>query len=110
MCIQLKRNEPVWVTDPGEPANFADLTSSDQQQIQLQIDQFILTKYDFVHYNGLSESARAWKQLMQSDDAVHLSLEGIGQMAGFSSRSSFYSAFQAEVGCSPGEFLERKKE
>ena len=48
------------------------------------------------------------KQLMQSDDAVHLSLEGIGQMAGFSSRSSFYSAFQAEVGCSPGEFLERK--
>lgn len=67
MCIQLKRNEPVWVTDPGEPANFADLTSSDQQQIQLQIDQFILTKYDFVHYNGLSESARAWKQLMQSE-------------------------------------------
>ena len=48
------------------------------------------------------------KQLMQSDDAVHLSLEGIGQMARFSSRTSFYSAFQAEVGCSPGEFLERK--
>lgn len=50
------------------------------------------------------------KQLMQSEEAIHLSLEGIGQMAGFSSRSSFYSAFQAEVGCSPGEFLERKKE
>lgn len=48
------------------------------------------------------------KQLMQSEEAIHLSLEGIGQMAGFSSRSSFYSAFQAEVGCSPGEFLERK--
>lgn len=50
------------------------------------------------------------KQLMQSEEAIHLSLEGIGQMAGFSSRSSFYSAFQAEVGCSPGEFLERKLE
>jgi AraC-like DNA-binding protein len=29
-------------------------------------------------------------------------------MAGFSSRSSFYSAFQSELGCSPGEYLERK--
>lgn len=48
------------------------------------------------------------KQLMLSEEAAHLSLEGIGQMSGFSSRSSFYSAFQAEVGCSPGEFVERK--
>jgi AraC-like DNA-binding protein len=47
-------------------------------------------------------------QLMNSAEFEHLSIEGIGQMAGFSSRSSFYSAFQAEVGCSPGEFLERK--
>jgi predicted O-methyltransferase YrrM len=67
MCIQLKRNEPVWITVPDEPANFENLTSNDQQTIQLQIDQFILTKYDFVHYNGLSESARVWKQLMQSE-------------------------------------------
>lgn len=48
------------------------------------------------------------KQILLSEDAAHLSLEGIGQMSGFSSRSSFYSAFQNEVGCSPGEFLERK--
>lgn len=47
-------------------------------------------------------------QLMNSSDFEHLSIEGIGQMAGFSSRSSFYSAFQAEMGCSPGEYLERK--
>jgi predicted O-methyltransferase YrrM len=67
MCIQLKRNEPVWVTVPGEPANFDNLSSADQQHVQLQIDQFILTKYDFVHYNGLSENARVWKQLMQSE-------------------------------------------
>ncbi len=47
-------------------------------------------------------------QLMNSSDFEHLSIEGIGQMAGFSSRSSFYSAFQAEMDCSPGEYLERK--
>jgi AraC-like DNA-binding protein len=48
------------------------------------------------------------QQLMSSSEFEHLSIEGIGQMAGFSSRSSFYSAFQAEIGCSPGEYLERK--
>ncbi len=48
------------------------------------------------------------QQLMNSSEFEHLSIEGIGQMAGFSSRSSFYSAFQAEFGCSPGEYLERK--
>ena len=67
MCIQLKRNEPVWITVPDEAANFSNLTSADQQSIQLQIDQLILTKYDFVHYNGLSESARVWKQMLQTE-------------------------------------------
>ncbi len=49
-------------------------------------------------------------QLMNSSDFEHLSIEGIGQMAGFSSRSSFYSAFQSEMDCSPGEYLEKKLE
>ncbi|MEK6547127.1 MAG: AraC family transcriptional regulator [Bacteroidota bacterium] len=48
------------------------------------------------------------QKLMNSAEFEHLSIEGIGQMAGFSSRSSFYSAFQSEIGCSPGEYLERK--
>jgi AraC-like DNA-binding protein len=48
------------------------------------------------------------QELMNSSEFEHLSIEGIGQMAGFSSRSSFYSAFQSELGCSPGEYLERK--
>jgi AraC-like DNA-binding protein len=49
-------------------------------------------------------------QLMNSAEFEHLSIEGIGQMAGFSSRSSFYSAFQAEIGCSPGEYMEKREE
>lgn len=48
------------------------------------------------------------QEMMKSAEFEHLSIEGIGQMAGFSSRSSFYSAFQSEIGCSPGEYLERK--
>ena len=38
------------------------------------------------------------QKLMNSAEFEHLSIEGIGQMAGFSSRSSFYSAFQSEIG------------
>jgi AraC-like DNA-binding protein len=47
-------------------------------------------------------------ELLNSNEFNHLSIEGIGQMAGFTSRSSFYAAFQAEMGCSPGEYLEKK--
>lgn len=47
-------------------------------------------------------------ELLNSDDFNHLSIEGIGQMAGFTSRSSFYAAFQAEMGCSPGEYMEKR--
>jgi AraC-like DNA-binding protein len=47
------------------------------------------------------------QELLDSGEFEHLSIEGIGQMAGFTSRSSFYAAFQAEIGCSPGEYLER---
>jgi len=48
------------------------------------------------------------QELLDSGEFEHLSIEGIGQMAGFTSRSSFYAAFQSEIGCSPGEYLERK--
>lgn len=48
------------------------------------------------------------QELLNSGEFDHLSIEGIGQMSGFTSRSSFYAAFQSEIGCSPGEYLERK--
>ena len=48
------------------------------------------------------------QELLNSGEFDHLSIEGIGQMSGFTSRSSFYAAFQSEIGCSPGEYMERK--
>jgi predicted O-methyltransferase YrrM len=67
LCFDLKKGQSVWVTVPDQPVNFADLPSNQQQSIQLQIDQLILTKYQFIHYNGLSEAARVWKDLLQKE-------------------------------------------
>ena len=67
LCIPLKKLQPIWVIVPDEPANFNDLSFDQQQSIQLQIYQLILTKYSFIHYNGLSENAHVWKQLLKEE-------------------------------------------
>lgn len=46
------------------------------------------------------------KQLILSPDNDHLSIEGLGELAGFSSKSSFYSVFKKETGLTPKEFKE----
>jgi len=45
------------------------------------------------------------KQILLSGEATHLSIEGISLESGFSSRSSFYIAFKAATGFTPGEFV-----
>jgi predicted O-methyltransferase YrrM len=70
LCIPLKRYEPVWVTEPSEPPNYSTLTTAQQQSVQLFIEQLILTKYTFIHYNGLSETSKAWKQLLRDEKEI----------------------------------------
>jgi hypothetical protein len=55
--------------DDAEP-NFADLTSEEQSQIQLQLDDLIMVKYQFIHYNGLSATSKVWNTLLR-DEKVH---------------------------------------
>jgi AraC-like DNA-binding protein len=49
------------------------------------------------------------KELLEQGKNDILTIEGIGNQAGFSSRSNFFSAFKSEVGCTPSEYLERVK-
>ena len=44
------------------------------------------------------------KKLLLESDFRRVTLDSIGQDAGFASKSSFYSVFKSEVGSSPGEF------
>ena len=47
------------------------------------------------------------KKLLVAADLNNTTLEQIGLASGFSTRSGFYKMFKAEVGCSPGEFMEK---
>lgn len=46
------------------------------------------------------------KNLLQSGASVEMTIDGIGQSSGFSSRSNFYNAFKTETGYTPKEFLD----
>lgn len=42
--------------------------------------------------------------LLQSNQYNHLTLEGIGMEAGFSSKTTFYRAFQKHTGLTPAQY------
>lgn len=48
------------------------------------------------------------KELLMSGALQRKTLEAVGQSSGFSSRSSFYRAFSAVEGCSPGTWVKSK--
>lgn len=50
------------------------------------------------------------KQLIASPDNDHLSIEGMGTLAGFSSKSSFYAVFKKETGYTPKEFKDQQRQ
>ena len=67
LCIPRKKGQGVWYTEDGAEPNFADLTSEEQLQIQLQIDEVIMVKYQFIHYNGLSTTSKIWNKLLRDE-------------------------------------------
>lgn len=46
--------------------------------------------------------------LLQRGDYSHLTLEGIGMEAGFSSKTTFYRAFQKYTGLTPHQYASQK--
>ena len=48
------------------------------------------------------------KELLSSGENKKLTIEAIGNMSGFSSRSSFYAAFKEIAGMSPTEYVEQE--
>lgn len=66
-------------------------------------------KVKFTQFKNQLRVAYA-KELLLSGMANELSIEGIAQEAGFASRSNFYSAFKAEMGITPNEFLTKQSQ
>ena len=50
----IEKNRGAWLVDVKKPANFASLSSSDQESIDAQLDVMIRSKYQDINYNGLN--------------------------------------------------------
>lgn len=86
--------------------------------LEIGVSSNVLTKYfnQFLgmRYNHAINKIRIEKllEVVEKDNDIfkHLTMESIGNKIGFASKSSFYSAFTREMGCTPAEYFVRKPE
>jgi AraC-like DNA-binding protein len=86
--------------------------------LEIGVSSNVLTKYfnQFLgmRYNHAINKKRIEKllEMVERDNDIfkHLTMEAIGNKIGFASKSSFYSAFSREMGCTPAEYFARKPE
>lgn len=86
--------------------------------LEIGVPSNVLTKYfnQFLgmRYNHAINKIRIEKllEVVEKDNNIykHLTMEAIGNKIGFASKSSFYSAFSREMGCTPAEYFARKSE
>ena len=76
-----------------------------------KIPRYLLTHYlnhkynktfpEFMNYHRIEEA----KRLLNEPDSLKYSIEVVAQKCGFKSRSAFYSAFKAQTGLTPLEYI-----
>ena len=52
----IRKNNGAWLVNMKKESNYDNLSAEDQHNLDLQINEMIRTKYQFIHYNGLRES------------------------------------------------------
>jgi len=86
--------------------------------LEIGVSSNVLTKYfnQFLgmRYNHAINKIRIERllEVVEKDNDIfkNLTMEAIGNKIGFASKSSFYSAFSREMGCTPAEYFGRKPE
>lgn len=53
----IKKNKGVWLPHPNRDPNFNILSESAKSQIELQINDIIENRYEFINYNGLQRQS-----------------------------------------------------
>lgn len=78
----------------------SELEISSNTLTQLLILEYNATFFDFLNKHKVEEA----KKLLLNPDLQHYKVEAIGEMAGFSSRSSFFAVFKKNTGLSPSNY------
>ena len=52
----ITKQNGAWFIDATKPSNFAELTSAEKNELDLQLNEMIRSKYTFINYNGLRMS------------------------------------------------------
>jgi YesN/AraC family two-component response regulator len=97
-----------------KPYLFSDIKLEDVS-LKLDTNRTYLSKLVNEHYNKnfndfINEfRIKTARQLLVDPDKKHISIEGIGQMAGFNARSTFFTCFKKFTGISPSYFRQSIK-
>lgn len=110
--IELKLNEFFKSSDLLFDPSF----NINRLAMEIGVSSSLLTKYfnQFLgmRYNHAINKIRIEKliEMIETDSQLfkHITMEAIGNKIGFSSKSSFYSAFSKEMDCTPAEYFAKK--
>lgn len=71
---------------------------------------YVLSKHYVLNFNDYINSFRINYviQLMENEQYKHFTLEGLAREAGFSSRTTFFTAFKKQLGVNPTQYLNRE--
>ena len=108
--LQSKITEVMQADKPYLDPDFSltilsDLSGIEKFKLSLIINKFMKTNFfDMVNHYRVEE----FLQLISSEKLEKFSMIGVAYESGFKSKSTFYKAFKARKGKSPGEYLKKK--
>ena len=95
-------NEKPYLDNNFSITSLSNTLKAPQHHILYCFNNILKIKFTDYRTNLRIEYA---KEILLNGEAAQLSMEGISLKSGFSSRSSFYIAFKAATGLTPGEFI-----
>jgi AraC-like DNA-binding protein len=102
----MEEDKPYLKSDfkAADLANMLGLTTVKLSQV---LNDSLHTKfYDFVNSYRVNE----FVELLEKGESEHLTLTAMAELCGFSSKSTFYRAFNNEKGMTPAKFAKTLKE
>ena len=77
----------AWLVNVKKPSNFESLTNDEKIQLNMQIDEMISAKYQFINYNGLRKSnIRDLQSISKTDNPFDDKVVIIDEVHNFVSR------------------------